>query len=82
MQFVPTVASRPRSPSSLTGAGPFTARSATRSTGHQEEAFKDHRSQDPFLKDLGEFAVQKTKQGDIGPAKFYFLMIILQLLEL
>jgi hypothetical protein len=41
MQFVQIVASRPRFPSSPTGLGQCIAASATRSTGHPEEAFKE-----------------------------------------
>lgn len=41
MQFVQIVASRLRSPSSQMGPGQCIAASATRSTGHPEEAFKE-----------------------------------------
>jgi hypothetical protein len=40
MQFAQIAVSRPRSPSSPMGTGQSIAASATRSTGHPEEAFK------------------------------------------
>ena len=70
MQFVPTVASRPRFPSRLMRTGQYTARSATRSTGHPERATSD--LQDPLPRDFinNISSDQPNREAQI-PVDFY-----------